>query len=178
MSPAWNRLKINQPLTRIQAYARNSALFWSAARQDVVDASLAGNSSACANKDGRAYPQFNGVARSPRACPSQVGPALAIDAALKIISRPGQNHGISIELQRPDDAIMVHWRSDSVIEQVIVNLIANARTGCGKQRQPADSPAKSDLSGAQCKCPGCATTAQVSGQLRADFRAVLHHQVD
>ncbi|MEH6499963.1 MAG: ATP-binding protein [Pseudoalteromonas distincta] len=116
--------EINQPLTAIQAYARNSRRFLERGEQDVVDANLAEIVSLC-DKMAELTRQFKVFARKSEGLPSQVDLRLPIDAALKIIRAQDSNHGISIEWQRPDDAIMVH--GDLIrIEQVIVNLIANA----------------------------------------------------
>lgn len=116
--------EMNQPLTAIQAYARNSRRFLERGEQDVVDANLAEIVSLC-DKMAELTRQFKVFARKSEGLPSQVDLRLPIDAALKIIRAQDSSHDILIEWQRPEAPIMVH--GDLIrIEQVIVNLIANA----------------------------------------------------
>ncbi|MBQ0743385.1 MAG: sensor histidine kinase [Pseudomonas sp.] len=116
--------EMNQPLTAIQAYARNSQRFLQRGEQDVVDANLGEIVSLC-DKMAELTRQFKVFARKSEGLPSQVDLRLPIDAALKIIRAQDSSSGILIEWQRPTEAVMVH--GDLIrIEQVMVNLIANA----------------------------------------------------
>lgn len=116
--------EMNQPLTAIQAYARNSQRFLQRGEQDVVDANLGEIVSLC-DKMAELTRQFKVFARKSEGLPAQVDLRLPIDAALKIIRAQDSSNGILIDWQRPTTAVMVH--GDLIrIEQVMVNLIANA----------------------------------------------------
>ncbi|WP_148861362.1 sensor histidine kinase [Marinobacter fonticola] len=116
--------EINQPLTAIQAYARNSRRFLERGDASMVDANLMEITSLC-DKMAELTRQFKIFARKSEGPPSSVDLRLPVDAALKIISAQEHSEGVSIDWQRPEHAVMCH--GDMIrIEQVLVNLIANA----------------------------------------------------
>lgn len=116
--------EMNQPLTAIQAYARNSRRFLERGDRDVVDANLTEIVSLC-NKMAELTRQFKVFARKSEGLPAKVDLRLAVDAALKLISAQDASEGICFEWNRPDSPAMCH--GDLIrIEQVLVNLIANA----------------------------------------------------
>ncbi|MFN3579368.1 MAG: ATP-binding protein [Pseudomonas sp.] len=116
--------EMNQPLTAIQAYARNSQRFLERGEHNMVDANLTEIVGLC-DKMAELTRQFKVFARKSEGLPSQVDLRLPIDAALKIILAQDSSQRISINWPRPEQAVMVH--GDLIrIEQVMVNLIANA----------------------------------------------------
>ncbi|MGB2110185.1 MAG: sensor histidine kinase, partial [Marinobacter vinifirmus] len=116
--------EINQPLTAIQAYARNSRKFLERGATDMVDANL-GEIVALCDKMAELIRQFKVFARKSEGPPSVVDLRLPIDAALKIIRAQNASEGINIRWQRPDNPVMCH--GDLIrVEQVMVNLLANA----------------------------------------------------
>lgn len=116
--------EMNQPLTAIQAYARNSRRFLERGDTDTVDANLGEIVGLC-NKMAELTRQFKVFARKSEGPPSQVDLRQPVEAALKIISAQDSSDGVSIEWNPPEHAPLVH--GDLIrIEQVIVNLIANA----------------------------------------------------
>ena len=115
---------MNQPLTAIQAYARNTQRFLQRGDQQTVYDNLVEIVSLC-DKMAELTRQFKVFARKSEGLPSQVDLRLPIDAALKIIRAQEGNNRIKIDWQRPEQPVMVH--GDLIrIEQVMVNLIANA----------------------------------------------------
>jgi|TARA_R100000049_G_C1956044_1_gene111109 two-component system C4-dicarboxylate transport sensor histidine kinase DctB len=116
--------EINQPLTAIQAYARNSRKFLERGATDMVDANL-GEIVALCDKMAELIRQFKVFARKSEGPPSVVDLRLPVDAALKIIRAQNASEGINIRWQRPDNPVMCH--GDLIrVEQVMVNLLANA----------------------------------------------------
>ncbi len=116
--------EINQPLTAIQAYARNSRKFLERGATDMVDANL-GEIVALCDKMAELIRQFKVFARKSEGPPSVVDLRLPIDAALKIIRAQNASEGINIRWPRPDNPVMCH--GDLIrVEQVMVNLLANA----------------------------------------------------
>lgn len=116
--------EMNQPLTAIQAYATNSRRFLSRGDTETVDANLLEISTLC-NKMAELTRQFKIFARKPDGRPSQVDFRLPIDAALKIMQSQERTKAIDFNWPRPEHAVMVH--GDLIrVEQVLVNLIANA----------------------------------------------------
>ncbi|HLV78035.1 MAG TPA: ATP-binding protein [Marinobacter sp.] len=116
--------EINQPLTAIQAYARNSRKFLERGATDMVDANLAEVVGLC-DKMAELIRQFKVFARKSEGPPSVVDLRLSIDAALKIIRAQNVSDGIEIHWQRPETPVMCY--GDLIrAEQVMVNLLANA----------------------------------------------------
>jgi two-component system C4-dicarboxylate transport sensor histidine kinase DctB len=116
--------EINQPLTAIQAYARNSRKFLERGATDMVDANL-GEIVALCDKMAELIRQFKVFARKSEGPPSVVDLRLPVDAALKIIRAQNASEGINIRWQRPENPVMCH--GDLIrVEQVMVNLLANA----------------------------------------------------
>lgn len=126
--------EINQPLTAIQAYARNSRKFLERGATDMVDANL-GEIVALCDKMAELIRQFKVFARKSEGPPSVVDLRLPIDAALKIIRAQNASDGINIRWQRPDNPVMCH--GDLIrVEQVMVNLLANAVQAVEGCKQP------------------------------------------
>lgn len=116
--------EMNQPLTAIQTYARNSRRFLERGESTMVDANLLEIGHLC-DKMAELTRQFKVFARKSEGPPSSVDLRQPIDAALKIITAQESSDGVAIDWQRPDDPVMCH--GDMIrIEQVLVNLIANA----------------------------------------------------
>ncbi len=116
--------EMNQPLTAIQAYARNSRRFLERGNHDMVDANLAEIVTLC-KKMAELTRQFKVFARKSEGPPATVDLRLAVDAALKLVTAQGGSDGVTIEWQRPDEPVLCH--GDLIrIEQVLVNLMANA----------------------------------------------------
>jgi two-component system C4-dicarboxylate transport sensor histidine kinase DctB len=116
--------EINQPLTAIQGYARNSRKFLERGATDMVDANL-GEIVALCDKMAELIRQFKVFARKSEGPPSVVDLRLAVDGALKIIRAQHSSSGIGIDWHRPEQPVMCH--GDLIrIEQVMVNLVANA----------------------------------------------------
>ncbi|MBD3658198.1 MULTISPECIES: sensor histidine kinase [Marinobacter] len=127
--------EMNQPLTAIQAYARNSRRFLERGASDMVDANLNEIIVLC-DKMAELTRQFKVFARKSEGPPSSVDLRLAIDAALKIIGAQTASEGIDFDWQRPADAVMCH--GDLIrVEQVMVNLLANAVQAVEGVDQPA-----------------------------------------
>lgn len=116
--------EMNQPLTAIQAYARNSQRFLERGDQQTVQANLVEIVGLC-DKMAELTRQFKVFARKSEGPPSTVDLRLPIDAALKIIRAQDRSEQIQIDWRRPSHAAFVH--GDLIrIEQVLVNLVANA----------------------------------------------------
>lgn len=123
MSAGMNH-ELNQPLTAIQAYARNSQRFLQRGEQETVAANLGEIVNLC-DTMAELTRQFKVFARKSAGLPSQVDLRQPIDAALKIIRAQDSSRGIQIDWQRPEQPVPVHGELIR-IEQVLVNLIANA----------------------------------------------------
>lgn len=116
--------EMNQPLTAIQAYASNSRRFLARGDVETVDANLNEITTLC-TKMAEMTRQFKIFARKPDGRPSQVDFRVTIDAALKIMQSQERTKTIAFHWERPDQPVMVH--GDLIrVEQVLVNLIANA----------------------------------------------------
>lgn len=126
--------EINQPLTAIQAYARNSRKFLERGAGDMVDANLQEIVTLC-DKMAELIRQFKVFARKSEGPPSLVDFRLPVDAALKIINAQSSSDGITICWLRPDAPTMCH--GDLIrVEQVMVNLMANAVQAVEGQAEP------------------------------------------
>lgn len=116
--------EMNQPLTAIQAYARNSRRFLDRGERNMVDANLAEIIALC-SKMAELTRQFKVFARKSEGPPSTVDLRLAVDAALKLIKAQDSSEGLQIEWRRPGQPVLCH--GDLIrVEQVLVNLMANA----------------------------------------------------
>lgn len=116
--------EMNQPLTAIQAYARNSRRFLERGDRETVDANL-GEIVALCDRMAELTRQFKVFARKSEGPPSPVDMRQPVDGALKIISAQDHSEGVQFDWQRPQQPAWVH--GDLIrIEQVLVNLIANA----------------------------------------------------
>ncbi len=116
--------EMNQPLTAIQAYARNSQRFLERGDLAMVDENL-GEIGLLCNKMSELTRQFKIFARKSEGLPSRIDLRLAVDAALKIITAQQHSNEVRFDWFRPEEPVIVH--GDLIrIEQVLVNLIANA----------------------------------------------------
>lgn len=116
--------EMNQPLTAIQAYARNSRRFLERGSHQTVDANLSEIIALC-HKMAELTRQFKIFARKSEGLPATVDLRMAIDAALKIITAQDSGARVTIDWQRPREPALCH--GDLIrVEQVLVNLIANA----------------------------------------------------
>ncbi|WP_166267861.1 sensor histidine kinase [Marinobacter caseinilyticus] len=116
--------EMNQPLTAIQGYARNSRQFLTRGNHEMVDSNLAEITLLC-TKMAELTRQFKVFARKSEGPPASVDLRTSVDAALKIITAQDNSDGVDIDWQRPPEPVMCH--GDLIrIEQVVVNLIANA----------------------------------------------------
>ncbi|PAV26485.1 histidine kinase [Tamilnaduibacter salinus] len=116
--------EMNQPLTAIQTYARNSRRFLERGAPDMVDANLSEILELC-DKMAELTRQFKVFARKSEGPPASVDLRLPIDAALKIVQSQATSEGVAIDWRRPEAPVLCH--GDTIrIEQVMVNLIGNA----------------------------------------------------
>jgi two-component system C4-dicarboxylate transport sensor histidine kinase DctB len=126
--------EINQPLTAIQGYARNSRKFLERGAIDMVDANLREVVALC-DKMAELIRQFKVFARKSEGPPSIVDLRQPVDAALKIIRAQNNSDQIDIIWHRPSKPVMCH--GDLIrVEQVLVNLIANAVQALEGREQP------------------------------------------
>ncbi len=126
--------EMNQPLTAIQTYARNSRRFLEKGAMDMVDANLSEIISLC-DKMAELTRQFKVFARKSEGPPSVVDLRQSVDAALKIIKAQKNSAGIDIRWNRPEQPVMCH--GDLIrIEQVMVNLLANAVQAVEEREAP------------------------------------------
>ncbi|MEA1079481.1 sensor histidine kinase [Marinobacter qingdaonensis] len=127
--------EMNQPLTAIQTYARNSRKFLDKGATEMVDANLQEIVTLC-DKMAELTRQFKVFARKSEGPPSVVDLRQPVDAALKIITAQSSSADIDIVWQRPEQPVMCH--GDLIrIEQVMVNLMANAVQAVEGRPQPA-----------------------------------------
>lgn len=127
--------EMSQPLTAIQTYARNSRRFLQKGAGDMVDANLAEIVLLC-DKMAELTRQFKVFARKSEGPPSIVDLRPAVDASLKIIAAQKSSGNIDIQWQRPVQPVWCH--GDQIrIEQVLVNLLANAVHAVEGCAQPA-----------------------------------------
>ena len=126
--------EMNQPLTAIQTYARNSRRFLEKGAEDMVDANLSEIIALC-DKMAELTRQFKVFARKSEGPPAVVDLRQSIDASLKIILAQKSSADIDIQWNRPDHPVMCH--GDLIrIEQVMVNLMANAVHAVEESRHP------------------------------------------
>lgn len=116
--------EINQPLTAIQTYARNSRRFLEKGATEMVDANLSEIVTLC-DKMAELTRQFKVFARKSEGPPALVDLRQSIDGALKIMAAQENRSDIAIQWNRPEEPVQCH--GDLIrIEQVMVNLVANA----------------------------------------------------
>lgn len=133
MSAGMNH-EMNQPLTAIQTYARNSRRFLEKGAEDMVDANLSEIILLC-DKMAELTRQFKVFARKSEGPPAVVDLRLSVDASLKIIAAQKSSADIDIQWNRPEHPVMCH--GDLIrIEQVMVNLMANAVQAVEESRHP------------------------------------------
>ncbi|SOB76447.1 two-component system, NtrC family, C4-dicarboxylate transport sensor histidine kinase DctB [Marinobacter sp. LV10R510-11A] len=126
--------EMSQPLTAIQTYARNSRRFLERGAADVVDANLNEIVLLC-DKMAELTRQFKVFARKSEGPPTLVDFRLSVDASLKIIAAQKSSADIDIRWNRPEQPVWCH--GDLIrIEQVMVNLLANAVQAAENQEQP------------------------------------------
>lgn len=125
--------EINQPLTAIQTYARNSRRFLEKGATETVDANLSEIIILC-DKMAELTRQFKVFARKSEGPPSVVDLRQSIDGALKIMAAQANSSDIAVLWNRPEQPVQCH--GDLIrIEQVMVNLVANATQAVtGRQR--------------------------------------------
>ncbi|MBU2954081.1 sensor histidine kinase [Marinobacter sp. F3R08] len=126
--------EMNQPLTAIQTYARNSRRFLEKGAEDMVDANLSEIITLC-DKMAELTRQFKVFARKSEGPPALVDLRQSVDASLKIIVAQKSSADIDIQWSRPEYPVMCH--GDLIrIEQVMVNLITNAVQAVEGVRDP------------------------------------------
>ncbi|PHQ24565.1 histidine kinase [Marinobacter guineae] len=126
--------EMNQPLTAIQTYARNSRRFLEKGAQDMVDANLSEIIALC-DKMAELTRQFKVFARKSEGPPAVVDLRQPVDASLKIIAAQTSSADIDIQWNRPEHPVMCH--GDLIrIEQVMVNLMANAVQAVEESQHP------------------------------------------
>lgn len=126
--------EINQPLTAIQTYARNSRRFLQKGAAEMVDSNLIEIVALC-DKMAELTRQFKVFARKSEGLPTLVDLRLAVDAALKIITAQRNSSSTRIHWHRPSEPVQCH--GDLIrIEQVMVNLLANAVQAAEEREEP------------------------------------------
>lgn len=126
--------EMNQPLTAIQTYARNSRRFLEKGAADMVDANLREIVTLC-DKMAELTRQFKVFARKSEGPPAIVDLRLAVDAALKIIAAQENSSSTRIHWHRPPEPVQCH--GDLIrVEQVMVNLLANAVQAAEERETP------------------------------------------
>ncbi|MDX1558805.1 MAG: ATP-binding protein [Marinobacter sp.] len=126
--------EMNQPLTAIQTYARNSRRFLEKGAEDMVDANLSEIIALC-DKMAELTRQFKVFARKSEGPPAVVDLRQSVDASLKIIMAQKSSGDIDIRWNRPEFPVMCH--GDLIrVEQVMVNLIANAVQAVEESEHP------------------------------------------
>ena len=126
--------EINQPLTAIQTYARNSRRFLEKGEGEMVDANLSEIITLC-DKMAELTRQFKVFARKSEGPPAVVDLRQSIDGALKIMAAQDNSSDITIRWNRPERPVQCH--GDLIrIEQVMVNLVANAIQAVGGRDRP------------------------------------------
>lgn len=126
--------EINQPLTAIQTYARNSRRFLEKGEGAMVDANLSEIITLC-DKMAELTRQFKVFARKSEGPPAVVDLRQSIDGALKIMAAQDNSSDITIRWNRPERPVQCH--GDLIrIEQVMVNLVANAIQAVGGRDRP------------------------------------------
>lgn len=116
--------EMNQPLTAIQAYAKNSEQFLQRGELLAVADNLKEISTLC-QRMSELTRQFKVFARKSEGAPTTVDLRQPIAGALKLISANPEHHGVVIQWQRPAIPVWVH--GDHIrIEQVLINLLTNA----------------------------------------------------
>ena len=126
--------EMNQPLTAIQTYARNSRRFLEKGADDMVDANLSEIVQLC-DKMAELTRQFKVFARKSEGPPAVVDLRLPVDASLKIITAQQASSDIDMQWHRPERPALCH--GDLIrIEQVMVNLLANAVQAVEDVAQP------------------------------------------
>lgn len=126
--------EINQPLTAIQTYARNSRRFLEKGVTETVDANLSEIITLC-DKMAELTRQFKVFARKSEGPPALVDLRQSVDGALKIMAAQESRSDISIQWHRPEQPVQCH--GDLIrIEQVMVNLVANAIQAVESSERP------------------------------------------
>ena len=116
--------EMNQPLTAIQAYAKNSEQFLQRGELLAVADNLKEISTLC-QRMSELTRQFKVFARKSEGAPTTVDLRQPIAGALKLISANPEHYGVVIQWQRPAIPVWVH--GDHIrIEQVLINLLTNA----------------------------------------------------
>lgn len=116
--------EMNQPLTAIQAYTKNSELFLARGELPAVAENLQEIASLC-QRMAELTSQFKVFARKSEGAPTTLDLRQPIDGALKLISANPLAREVEMIWQRPVHPVWVH--GDHIrIEQVLVNLLSNA----------------------------------------------------
>lgn len=116
--------EMNQPLTAISAYARNSQRFLANGEHAMVQENLQEIARLCQRMSDLTR-QFKIFARKSEGNPTAVDLRQPIEAALKIVQPQVHEQAVTIDWQPPSKAAWVH--GDLIrIEQVLVNLFSNA----------------------------------------------------
>ena len=116
--------EMNQPLTAIQAYTKNSELFLQRGELESVADNLKEIGTLC-QRMSELTRQFKVFARKSEGAPTTVDLRQPIEGALKLISANPERRSVNIVWDRQPSPIWVH--GDHIrIEQVLINLLTNA----------------------------------------------------
>lgn len=126
--------EMNQPLTAIHAYARNSEQFLARGEETTVRENLQEIRRLCRRMSDLTR-QFKVFARKSEGNPTTVDLRQPIAAALKLVQAQAHDARVTIDWTAPAEPLWVH--GDLIrIEQVLVNLLTNALQATSDTQAP------------------------------------------